>query len=98
MDLTIPYTFYSIALPHWIAWLLFLLAMAGGTGVGVLKSRDRGWRSGLGAGSIGLVGLLAASMVVSMIITLCARPLSSEWGFFGRSLAGRWSWSTWSRS
>jgi hypothetical protein len=29
MDLTIPYTFYPLALPHWIAWLLFLLAMAG---------------------------------------------------------------------
>lgn len=23
MDLTIPYTFYPIALPHWIAWVLF---------------------------------------------------------------------------
>ena len=24
MDLTIPYTFYPIALPHWIAWTLFV--------------------------------------------------------------------------
>ena len=75
MDLTIPYTFYPIALPHWIAWLLFLLAMAGGAGVGVLKGRDRGWRSGLGAGSIGVAGLLAASMVVSMIITFFVHDL-----------------------
>ena len=27
MDLTVPYTFYPTALPHWIAWMLFLLAM-----------------------------------------------------------------------
>jgi hypothetical protein len=75
MDLTIPYTFYPVALPHWIAWLLFLLAVAGGVGVGRLKGRVRGWRSGLGAGSIGLVGLLAASMVVSMIITFFVHDL-----------------------
>lgn len=77
MDLTIPYTFYPIALPHWIAWLLFLLAMAGGVGagVGVLKGRHRGWRSGLCAGSIGVVTLLAASMVVSMIITFFVHDL-----------------------
>jgi 4-amino-4-deoxy-L-arabinose transferase-like glycosyltransferase len=75
MDLTIPYTFYPMALPHWIAWMLFLLAMAGGAGVGVLKGRGRGWRSGLGAGSIGVVGLLAVSMVVSMIITFFVHDL-----------------------
>jgi hypothetical protein len=25
MDLTVPYTFYPLALPHWIAWTLFLM-------------------------------------------------------------------------
>jgi hypothetical protein len=75
MDLTIPYTFYPLALPHWIAWLLFLLAMAGGVTTGILKGRGRGWRSGLGAGSIGVVGLLAASIVVSMIITFFVHDL-----------------------
>jgi hypothetical protein len=53
--------------------MLFLLAAAGG--VGVLKGRGQGWRSGLGAGSIGVAGLLAASMVVSMIITFFAHDL-----------------------
>lgn len=28
MDLTIPYTFYPIALPHWIAWALFVTVVA----------------------------------------------------------------------
>lgn len=49
--------------------------MAGGAGVGVLKGRGRGGRSGLGAGSIGVVGLLVASMVVSMIITFFVHDL-----------------------
>ncbi|MEA2712809.1 MAG: hypothetical protein QOK27_770 [Gemmatimonadales bacterium] len=55
--------------------MLLQLAAAGGDGVGVLKGRGQGWRSGLGAGSIGVAGLLAASMVVSMIITFFAHDL-----------------------
>jgi hypothetical protein len=69
MDLTIPYTFYPIALPHSIAWTLFLIALVGGVIVGVLRGQGRGWLSGLGAGLAGLAGLLALSMVASMIIT-----------------------------
>ncbi len=61
MDLTIPYTFYPLALPHWIAWILFLLAMLGGVAVGLW----RGLRVGLLAGT----GLLVATMLASMIIT-----------------------------
>jgi hypothetical protein len=49
MDLTIPYTFYPIALPHSIAWTLFLIALVGGVIVGVLRGQGRGWLSGLGA-------------------------------------------------
>jgi hypothetical protein len=33
MDLTIPYTLYPLALPHWIAWTLLLFAMLGGAAV-----------------------------------------------------------------
>lgn len=75
MDLTIPYTFYPFALPHWIAWMLFLLALVAGAGFGVLKGRRGGWRSGLGAGSIGVIGLLAASMILSMIISFLVHDL-----------------------
>jgi len=37
MDTTIPYTFYPIAVPHWIAWELFMTALAGGV---VVFARD----------------------------------------------------------
>jgi hypothetical protein len=43
MDLTIPYTFYPLALPHWIAWTLFLIAMLAGSAVGMARGRGRGW-------------------------------------------------------
>ena len=29
MDLTIPYTLYPSALPHWLAWVLASLALGG---------------------------------------------------------------------
>jgi hypothetical protein len=36
LDLTLPYTFYPLALPHWKAWGgLFLLTVLGGGAVGV---------------------------------------------------------------
>jgi len=69
MDLTIPYTFYPVALPHWIAWTLFLLAIAGGTIAGIARGRARGWVSGLSTGLIGAAGLLFATMIASMVIT-----------------------------
>jgi hypothetical protein len=52
MDLTVPYTFYPLALPHWIAWTLFALAMLCG-----------------GAGLLGTMGFLAATILASMVIT-----------------------------
>ena len=39
MDLTVPYTFYPIALPRWSAWTLFGLALLGG----VRSEWDEGW-------------------------------------------------------
>ena len=48
MDLTVPYTFYPIVLPHWIAWMLFLWAMLCGAAVGVARGLRRGWFGGLG--------------------------------------------------
>jgi hypothetical protein len=75
MDLTIPYTFYPIALPAWIAWTLFLTAMAGGIGVGVARGRGRGWIAGLRAGAAGVVGFLAATMIASMIAAFLVHDL-----------------------
>ncbi|MGH7512626.1 MAG: hypothetical protein ACREOQ_06865 [Gemmatimonadales bacterium] len=69
MDLTVPYTFYPLALPHWIAWTLFLLAMLCGAAVGVARGLGAGWLRGIGAGVFGVLGFLAATMIASMIIT-----------------------------
>ena len=69
MDLTLPYTFYPIALPHWIAWALFLLAMLCGAGVGIVLAARRGVLVGVLTGALGTVGSLAATMVASMLIT-----------------------------
>ena len=75
MDLTVPYTFYPVALPHWIAWMLFLLAVLGGAAVGIVKAMRRGVRLGLRAGALGTLGLLAATMVASMVITFFVHDL-----------------------
>jgi hypothetical protein len=69
MDLTVPYTFYPIALPHWIAWTLFLLAMLCGTAIGIIQAARRGVLLGVGVGALGTLGSLAATMVASMVIT-----------------------------
>jgi hypothetical protein len=69
MDLTIPYTFYPVALPHWIAWALFLAAVVGGAALGVVRGRAQGWGNGLRVGVIGGAGLLLFTMVASMVIT-----------------------------
>jgi hypothetical protein len=69
MDLTIPYTFYPIALPHWIAWTLFLVAILSGAAVGVVQVVRQGWLRGLRAGALGTLGFLGATMVASMVIT-----------------------------
>jgi hypothetical protein len=75
MDLTIPYTLYPLALSHSIAWALILVALVGGVMLGVLRGQGRGWLSGLGAGLAGVIGLLALSMVASMIITFFVHDL-----------------------
>ena len=75
MDIRVPYTFYPLALPHWIAWTLFLLAMLSGAAVGVVRIWRRGWLPGLRAGALGTLGFLAATMVASMIITFFVHDL-----------------------
>ena len=75
MDLTVPYTFYPLALPHWIAWTLFLFAMLGGAAVGVVQASRRGWLLGLRAGALGILGFVAATMVASMVITFFVHDL-----------------------
>jgi hypothetical protein len=41
----------------------------GRTIVGLVRVRARGWLSGLGAGVVAVVGLLAGTMLASMVIT-----------------------------
>ncbi len=65
MDLRIPYTFYPLVLPHWVAWALFRAA-AGGLAVG--HARARGWTVGLVAALASGAGFLVVTMVVSMVI------------------------------
>ena len=69
MDLTLPYTLYPTALPHWIAWLLFLLAITGGVVVGVRRLRTSGWTSGGLVGLASTMGLLFVTIIASMVIT-----------------------------
>lgn len=69
MDLTIPYTFYPIALPHWIAWTLFALAMTGGLLVGLSQRSRYGWPRAAGAAVVGMLGCLVVSVIASMVIT-----------------------------
>jgi len=69
MDLTVPYTFYPTALPHWIAWTLFSVAVAGGVGAAVIQVRRRGRVRGVLVGAISGAGLLIATMIASMVIT-----------------------------
>jgi hypothetical protein len=75
MNLTVPYTFYPVALPHWIAWTLFLLAMLGGGAVGIIQTMRRGVLLGLRAGALGTLGFLGATMVASMVITFFVHDL-----------------------
>ena len=75
MDLTIPYTFYPTALPHWIAWLLFMLAILGAVAAGFVRARTRGWVGGIGAGLLYGVGFLLLTMLASMVITFFVHDL-----------------------
>ena len=69
MDLTIPYTFYPTALPHWMAWTLFLIATAGGVGVGMVRARGQRLLSSVLVGVVSGAGLLIVTMIASMVIT-----------------------------
>ena len=68
MDLTIPYTFYPVALPHWIAWTLFTMAILGGLTLG-LSQRSHGWLRAAGIAIVGTLGCLIATVIASMVIT-----------------------------
>ncbi len=75
MDLRIPYTFYPIALPHWIAWTFFCAALLGAVATGVFGARRGGWASGLRAGAIAGAVLLVVSMMASMVVTFFVHDL-----------------------
>ena len=69
MDLTIPYTFYPVALPHWIAWMLFTVAILGGGAVGLSQRCRYGWLRAAGAAIVGTLGCLVVTVIASMVIT-----------------------------
>lgn len=69
MDLTIPYTFYPVALPHWIAWTLFILAILGGGATGFSKQSRYGWIRATGVAIVSTLGFLVVTVVASMVIT-----------------------------
>jgi hypothetical protein len=69
MDLTIPYTFYPLALPHWMAWVLFILAILGGVAAGFRQDARHGWPRRLGVGLLGTSGCLLGTIIASMVIT-----------------------------
>ena len=69
MDLTIPYTFYPVALPHWIAWTLFTLAILGGVAIGLSLRSRHGWLKVTGAATVGTLGCLVVTVIASMVIT-----------------------------
>ena len=69
MDLTIPYTFYPSALPEWLAWVLFLAALFGAIGVGVLLVRMQRPMIGILVVIPAFAIFLITSMTVSMILT-----------------------------
>jgi formate-dependent nitrite reductase membrane component NrfD len=75
MDWTIPYTFYPMALPGWISWVLFLIAIAGGCFTGFFIARRRGWYLRILALLTSTVAFLFASMVISMVITFFVHDL-----------------------
>ena len=75
MDLTIPYTLYPTALPHWIAWVLFAAVLVGAAMAAVLGARRSGWARGLRAGAIAGAALLVASMISSMVVTFFVHDL-----------------------
>jgi len=68
MDLTIPYTFYPTALPHWLAWVLFSLAVGGSLVVCLALAVRKKTRLSLLLFFPLLIVLLFVSMVGSGIV------------------------------
>jgi len=69
MDLTIPYTFYPSAMPHRLAWLLFLLAIGTPLIVCATIAASKRTRLSLILFFPLLVAFVIISMVCGMIIT-----------------------------
>jgi len=69
MDLTIPYTFYPAALPHWIAWTLFTMAILGGAAIGLSQRSRYGWPRVAAATAVSTLGCLVVTVIASMVIT-----------------------------
>jgi hypothetical protein len=74
MDLTIPYTFYPVALPHWMGGLCFWSRWRVESPP-VSLAVERGWVSGVRAGLVGGVAFLLVTMVASMVITFFVHDL-----------------------
>jgi hypothetical protein len=75
MDLTIPYTFYPLALPHWMAWVFFAATLLGGAAAAVAGAQRGGWVRGLQTGAACWGVLLIASMMASMVVTFFVHDL-----------------------
>ena len=69
MDLTIPYTFYPSALPHWLAWNLFGGALLGALAASAMVARVKRLWAGVLAFFPILLGLLVITIVASMVLT-----------------------------
>jgi len=75
VDLRIPYTFYPVALPHWIAWVLFSLALVCAALAGFARGRKGGWSTGLWTGLMAGIAALFVTMIASMVITFFVHDL-----------------------
>ena len=69
MDLTIPYTFYPSALPRWLAWNLFGVALLGALAVSIVVARVKRLWAGVLVFFPILLGLLVVTIIVSMVLT-----------------------------
>ena len=69
MDLTVPYTFYPSALPHWLAWSLFGVALLGALAGSVVAARVRRRWVGVLVFFPILLGLLVLTIIASIAVT-----------------------------
>ena len=66
MELTIPYTLYPYALPHWLAWVLFSLSIGGSFIVSVMITARKKTRLSV----LLFFPLLAVSLIVSIVCSV----------------------------